>query len=220
MWPFLYFADDRLSTPELMAARLDGHLIEVGEGFMPADAVETRELRAASLRRVYAPGLAFTHESAAWVHGALTEVPRRHCVQRTGARRRPPLLDRRLRYRDGRLADRDVVIVSGVAVTVPERTLADLVRDRVDSDDICVLGLRFTGDKLAPPERFASLRRELGENFIGVEIDSSPGNPWGHRRLAHSVLAEDLVDEPGQPTHEALEQVLQFLRDRLLAPSG
>ncbi|WP_347345684.1 SAM-dependent methyltransferase [Microbacterium sp.] len=134
MWPFLYFADDRLSTPELMAARLDGHLIEVGEGFMPADAVETRELRAASLRRVCAPGLAFTHESAAWVHGALTEVPRRHCVQRTGARRRPPLLDRRLRYRDGRLADRDVVIVSGVAVTVPERTLADLVRDRVDSD--------------------------------------------------------------------------------------
>lgn len=94
------------------------------------------------------------------------------------------------------------------------------VRDRVDAEDICVLGLRFTGDKLVPPERFASLRRELGPNFIGVEIDSSPGNPWGHRRLAHSVLTEDLVDEPGQPTHEALEQVLQFLRDRLLDASS
>ena len=120
-------------------------------------------------------------------------------------------------------------MLPAMPITVGAKRSADLglsdadlmaVRDRVDSDDICVLGLRFTGDKLAPPERFASLRRELGENFIGVEIDSSPGNPWGHRRLAHSVLAEDLLDEPGQPTHEALEQVLQFLRDRLLAPSG
>lgn len=114
-------------------------------------------------------------------------------------------------------------------ITVGAKRSADLglsdadlmaVRDRVDSDDICVLGLRFTGDKLVPPARFESLRRELGENFIGVEIDSSPGNPWGHRRLAHSVLTEDLVDEPGQPTHEALEQVLQFLHDRLLTPTG
>lgn len=89
------------------------------------------------------------------------------------------------------------------------------VRERAEADDICVLGLRFTGDRLVPPQRFASLRRELGDRFIGVEIDSSPGNPWGHRRVAHSVLTEDLIDEPGQPTHEALGQVLQFLRDRL-----
>jgi len=93
------------------------------------------------------------------------------------------------------------------------------VRERAEADDICVLGLRFSGDKLVPPARFASLRRELGDNFIGVEIDSSPGNQWGHRGVAHSVLTEDLIDEPGQPTHEALQQVLEFLRDRLLSPS-
>jgi dienelactone hydrolase len=95
---------------------------------------------------------------------------------------------------------------------------ADLltVKERVADDDLCVLGLRFTGDKLSPPERFASLRRELGDKFIGVEIDSSPGNPWGHRKAAHSVLTEDLVDEPGQPTHDALEQVLDFFSERLL----
>lgn len=134
MWPFLYFADDRLSTPELMAARLDGHLIEVGEGFMPADAVETRELRAGSLRTLTAPGLAFTHASAAWVHGGPPDAPHRHCVQRASARRRPHLLDRRLRYRDGRLPIADIVVISGVAVTIPERTLADLVRDGVFYD--------------------------------------------------------------------------------------
>ncbi len=80
-----------------------------------------------------------------------------------------------------------------------------------------VLGLRFTCDRLVPAERFERLRQELGDAFIGVEIDSSPGNPWDIPRNAHSVLTEHLVDEPGHPTHEALEQVLTFLRTRLVA---
>lgn len=96
---------------------------------------------------------------------------------------------------------------------------ADLltVTERARDDDLCVLGLRFTGDRLVPAARFANLRRQLGDNFIGVEIDSSKGNPWGHRSAAHSVLTEDLIDEPGQPTREALEQVLDFLDARLAA---
>src|SRR6185295_2524318 len=51
---------------------------------------------------------------------------------------------------------------------------ADLaVVTRRAADGVCVLGLRFTGDKASPPERFETLRRELGDAFIGVEIDSS-----------------------------------------------
>jgi dienelactone hydrolase len=94
---------------------------------------------------------------------------------------------------------------------------ADLarVKERVD-DGICVLGLRFTHDPVMPNDRFATLRRELGDGFVGVEIDSSPGNPWGHPKNAHSVLTEHLVDEPGQPTHDALNQVLDLFRTRLL----
>jgi dienelactone hydrolase len=87
------------------------------------------------------------------------------------------------------------------------------------AEGACVLGLRFTGVKLAPPERFAALRSELGDAFIDVEIDSSPGNEHGIRRVAHSVLTEDLVDEPGHPTHDALLQVLDFLTTRLEAAS-
>ena len=64
-WPFLYFADDRLSTAELASARLDGDVVEVGEAYMPADAVETRELRAASLRPMIPAALAVIRESAA-----------------------------------------------------------------------------------------------------------------------------------------------------------
>jgi hypothetical protein len=55
-------------------------------------------------------------------------------------------------------------------------------------------------------------RRDLG---LAVEIDSSPGNPYGLPRLAHAVLTHDLVDRPGHSTRAALDRVLAFLRERL-----
>ncbi|HMG42349.1 MAG TPA: dienelactone hydrolase family protein [Acidimicrobiales bacterium] len=83
-----------------------------------------------------------------------------------------------------------------------------------------VLGLRFTCDRLAPGERFERLREELGDAFVGVEIDSSPGNPHGLAKSSHSVLTEHLVDEPGHPTRDALDQVLDLFRRRLLSPAA
>ena len=96
----------------------------------------------------------------------------------------------------------------------------------LSDDDLCivkrraaegvgVLGLRFTHDPVCPPERFQTLRDELGDGFEGIEIDSSPGNPYGHPRAAHSVLTKDLVDEEGQPTRAALDRVLLFFAERL-----
>jgi hypothetical protein len=77
------------------------------------------------------------------------------------------------------------------------------------------MGLRFSGDTKSPAERFVRLRETLGDKFIGVEIDSSPSNPWGYRKGAHSVLTEDYSDEPTGPTRRALEGVLDFLTSRL-----
>jgi dienelactone hydrolase len=98
---------------------------------------------------------------------------------------------------------------------------ADLsrVKQRCEDEDICVLGLRFTGDQAAPADRFRRLKAELGDRFVAVEIDSSPGNPDGYRKAAHSVLTEDLKDEPGTATRDALDQVLTLFRERLLVPS-
>jgi hypothetical protein len=79
----------------------------------------------------------------------------------------------------------------------------------------CVMGLRFTKDVAVPAERFETLRRELGDAFLAVEIDSSKGNPYGIPRAAHSVLTEHFVDEPGHPTREALDRVLAFFAERL-----
>ena len=55
------------------------------------------------------------------------------------------------------------------------------VQDRMAAEpDLCLLGLRFTGDRLVPKDRFEHLREALGDRFVGVEIDSSKGNPHGH----------------------------------------
>ena len=95
------------------------------------------------------------------------------------------------------------------------------VKDRMAADpDLCLLGLRFTGDKLVPKDRFEHLREALGDRFVAVEIDSSKDNPHGHPSMAHSVLTEHLLDEPGQPTRDALDQVLDLFRTRLLTPAG
>jgi dienelactone hydrolase len=79
----------------------------------------------------------------------------------------------------------------------------------------CVLGLRFSGDKMSPPDRFDHLRQVLGDGFVGIELDSSPGNPHGHKKMAHSVLTDDLDDRPGTPTRAALDRVLAFFSERL-----
>jgi hypothetical protein len=78
-----------------------------------------------------------------------------------------------------------------------------------------VLGLRFSGDPFCFEARFDTLRRQLGDGFIAVELDSSAGNPHGHPKEAHSVLTEHLDDRPGTPTRQALDQVLDFFRSRL-----
>ena len=78
-----------------------------------------------------------------------------------------------------------------------------------------VLGLRFTNDVLSPPERFETLRRELGDGFEGIEIDSSRGNTHGIKWTAHSVVTLDLVDQQGHPTRAALDRVLAFFAERL-----
>jgi dienelactone hydrolase len=95
---------------------------------------------------------------------------------------------------------------------------ADLaaIKERVAAG-ACVMGLRFTKDRLVPDARFARLREELGDGFIAIEIDSAPGNPHGIPRLAHSVLSHDFVDTPGHPTRIALDRVLAFFRERLHA---
>jgi dienelactone hydrolase len=75
-----------------------------------------------------------------------------------------------------------------------------------------VLGLRFTGDSISPPERFDFLKARLGEHFTCIEIPSGRG---GIRARAHSVLTDDFRNWKGHPTREAFEAVVRFLCEQL-----
>jgi dienelactone hydrolase len=92
-----------------------------------------------------------------------------------------------------------------------------VVRRRCEDEGLEVLGLRFRSDRNVPAERFELLRRELGDAFVAVELDDADANPDAVLP-PHSVLTEHLVDEPGQPTRRALDDVLDLFRRRLLGP--
>lgn len=104
------------------------------------------------------------------------------------------------------------------AIDVSDADLS-VIADRCSAEGLRVLGLRFDGDPIVPAERFAFLSERLGDGFVAVELDQSDGHPdaldspliTGH----HSVLTLSLIDEPGQPTRAALDQVFELLEDRL-----
>jgi dienelactone hydrolase len=85
---------------------------------------------------------------------------------------------------------------------------ADLSEARESA--VPLLGFRFQGDRMCPPERFESLKREFGARFEGHEL---PGNQ-------HSVLTIDFVNRPDHPTYKARERVVEFLRKQLSGPQG
>src|SRR3569833_3559798 len=89
------------------------------------------------------------------------------------------------------------------------------VRERCARGDK-VLGLRFRGDPLCPPERFATLRQELGDAFEAVEIDDRHANSEAVLPSPHSVVTNHLIDRDGEPTRAAADRVIQFFRERLL----
>lgn len=120
----------RLSAAELSAAKLDGDVVPLDAVYAPADAAETPTLRAAALAGLVAGTVAVTRLAAAWLYGAVDEPPARVCVQRAVPRRITHVLDPRLDYRDALLPEADAVLIGGVRVTTPARTLGDLARDR------------------------------------------------------------------------------------------
>lgn len=89
------------------------------------------------------------------------------------------------------------------------------VKQRCANEGLQVIGLRFKTDRLVPAERFDFLRQELGDAFVAVELEGSDARP-GAAMAPHSVLTEHLVDEPGSPTRDALDLVLDLFRTKLL----
>ena len=90
-----------------------------------------------------------------------------------------------------------------------------VIEERASEEGLCALALRFSGDPMAPAERFKTLKDRLGDAFEVIEIDSSPGNAGGFGRIAHSVLTEEVREVEGHPAYEARKRVVEFLKERL-----
>ncbi len=89
------------------------------------------------------------------------------------------------------------------------------VRQRTVDDGLEVLGLRFKRDPACPGARFERLSEELGDAFIRIELEPSSANPRGRPVPPHSVVTTDCIDREGEPTHAALQRVLQLFHDKL-----
>jgi dienelactone hydrolase len=90
-----------------------------------------------------------------------------------------------------------------------------IIEKRAAEDNLCALALRFSGDPLAPGERFKTLKERLGDAFEVIELDSSSSNEGGFGRLAHSVLTLEVREQEGHPAYEARRRVVEFLTERI-----
>jgi dienelactone hydrolase len=99
------------------------------------------------------------------------------------------------------------------------------VRARLEADDLTVLAYRFKGDKVCRAERFAAYAAALGDRFIGRELPDEAANndvsPFFARHVPfpHSVVTQHLIDQAGQPTSAARDEIIAFFKARL-APAG
>ena len=120
MHPALFYRPgDRLTLSELSAARLDGDVIEVGEGYMPCDTVEGAGARAVSLSPLMPAGTALSGVSAAWVHGAGDRPPAVHHVARISRSRQRVALSARVVHHERLLPADEVQAISGIWVQTP-----------------------------------------------------------------------------------------------------
>jgi hypothetical protein len=95
------------------------------------------------------------------------------------------------------------------------------VRQRLEREDLTVMAYRFKGDRFCRAERFAAYREALGERFIARVLPDSAANPdtapffEQYVPTPHSVVTAHLIDEAGQPTIAARDEILAFFAERL-----
>ena len=118
------------------------------------------------------------------------------------------------------LAEPSLPLDNPAAVESSDDELA-AVRERLEREDLTVLAYRFEGDRHCRAERFAAYQAALGPRFIGRALPDGAAHPepppfFKHIVASpHSVLTAHLIDAEGEPTMQARDEVLAFLRKRL-----
>jgi dienelactone hydrolase len=89
------------------------------------------------------------------------------------------------------------------------------VKARMEREDLTVLAYRFKGDTFCRAERFAAYEAALGDRFVPRVLEDSCANASAPMKNPHSVVTAHLIDEDGQPTRQAVDEILDFFSQRL-----
>jgi len=96
------------------------------------------------------------------------------------------------------------------------------VARRLEREDLTVRAYRFASDRFCTAQRFAAYSAALGARFEGRVLPDAAGNtrdlpPFFEHVIkgAHSVVTVHLIDEAGQPTLAARDEILAFFAQRL-----
>jgi len=97
----------------------------------------------------------------------------------------------------------------------------DTIRQRLESENLSMIALRFNGDPFVPPERFATLRECFGTRCETIELNPADAAPGPGGQKPHSVLTVGLRDDdPSGPTKLAETRVIGFFTKRLQGRSA
>ena len=162
---------DDLPLAELCAARIDGELVAIDDGWAPVDEPDLPSFRAAVVALRVPRALIIERRSAAWVHGALDVPPAvaQFCVPHD--ERVAVISDHRTQVREVTLGEGDVDDYLGVRCTSAVRTVFDLLRDATSTDE----------EAISIVARFVAERPDLIEE-VDMRLDAS-------RRMPHRALA-------------------------------
>lgn len=110
------------------------------------------------------------------------------------------------------------------AIEIPGDEI-EIVRQRLEREDLTVLAYRFEGDTFCKAQRFAAYSEKLGERFVAKVLPDNAANtdlpPFfaKHVNTPHSVVTAHLIDAVGQPTLAARDEILAFFHQRLTTNS-
>jgi dienelactone hydrolase len=97
-----------------------------------------------------------------------------------------------------------------------------VVRHRLDRDNLTVRAYRFAGDRFCTAQRFAAYAEALGNAFeprVLLDEAANPSPPPFFANVVaspHSVVTAHLIDEAGQPTIAARDEIIDFFVSRLI----
>jgi len=102
------------------------------------------------------------------------------------------------------------------AIDASPREIAT-ARQRLEAEDLKLIGLRFRGDPFVPEERFRCLKETFGERFEAIELDPDAAL-GGTGMTPHSVLTIHLDDaDPDGATRRAERRVIEHFAAALKA---